>query len=238
MQKHSQFFYIAHRGGLFYRPENSLAAFKYIQEQGIHWIETDIRLSKDDVPLLFHDERIALADDNFVALRNLTAEQLQQIDIGGGEVVPTLSELFEVIGDDMCLDIEIKELDATELTMKAVASYGLSSRVVITSFIPEALQYVKDHYPNVIRGLLFDRLTGGIIGKNSTIKAALLLGCEWIVPHHAKLSKSWVKNAQSEGLKVIPWTVNRLEDAQVYVNYGIDGIISDRPDYLREHLKF
>jgi glycerophosphoryl diester phosphodiesterase len=225
-----QFILTAHRGGLFYRPENSMAAFAYSADLGVEWAECDVRLSADGVPVLHHDERISLPVGAGKAVREMTAAQLASVDIGGGETVPTLSELLVNFGKRIRFDIELKELDTVEKVIPLVHKTNLLERSILSSFILEALQTARDLEPNLARGLLVDRLTGRIVGGKSAVRAAALLGCHYFLPHYRSLTSEWVTAAQQEGMLVIPWTVNRAEDALRLIELGVDGLISDRPD--------
>ncbi|HHE46081.1 MAG TPA: glycerophosphodiester phosphodiesterase [Bacteroidetes bacterium] len=237
MEPPDQFHLIAHRGGLYYRPQNSMAAFEFILNRGIEWIETDIRLSSDGVPVLFHDERIHVPGAGLHQVRELSCSELQSIDIGGGELLPTLGELFDRFSDRFYYDFDIKDPDAVDVVVPIIRRYELAERSVLSSFIPDALQRALEIAPEIHRGLLLDNLTGRLVDGRHAVNAARLLECEYFLPHHRILKPEWVETAGSEGLKVIAWTVNQLADAQRMLNMGVDGLISDRPDYLRGLVK-
>lgn len=224
------FYLIAHRGGLFYRPENSRAAFEHSLSLGIEWAECDVRLSRDLTPVLHHDDRIALPKGRDKGIRELSVRELASIDIGGGESVPTLKRVLQEFGQNLHFDIELKELDTIEKVIQLIHNLNLIDRVIISSFIPEALQAARDISPAIARGLLVDRLTGRIIGPKSAVKAGVMFQCQYFLPHYLGLSSEWISAASSEGMKVIPWTVNKLEDGKKLIEQGVNGLISDRAD--------
>ncbi|MFC2150718.1 glycerophosphodiester phosphodiesterase, partial [Calditrichota bacterium] len=174
---------IAHRGGLYYRPENTMAAFGNILGAGIEWIECDVRMSADGVPILFHDDTLDIDGNGVRLVSEMTREQLMLHDVGGGEGVPSLEDLFTKFHDVMCFDVELKEIDTAEVTMKLIDRFDVVERCMITSFIPDALQICRDLNPDVARGFLVDRLTGNLVDIKSTVKAAKLLECVAILPH-------------------------------------------------------
>jgi len=230
----SDFLLIAHRGGLYYRPENTLAAYEYMASMAVKWVECDVRLSRDGVPVLHHNDRVHVPGSGYRAIRDIEYKQLHSIDVGGGETIPALRELFERFGDSLYFDIEPKELDVVERVIPLVNEFGFGERTILTSFIPEALQVAGELAPELKRGLLVDRLTASLVDRRSTVKAAHLLGCEFILPYFRSLRADWVRAARSEGLKVVPWTVNSLGDAAKMIGLRVQGLVSDRPDRIRE----
>lgn len=228
----NDFIMIAHRGGLYYRPENSFAAFDYIYKRGINWIELDVRLSSDGIPVVVHDERIFVPGGGNQAVRELTSRQLRTIDVGGGEMLPTLKEIMDRYKNKLHYDIELKDPDCVDKIVPLIRDFDLVEHTVITSFIPDALQHSMEIAPEIKRGFLLDRLTGSLVNGKSAIRAACLLECEYFLPQFRILKDDWIKLAHRKGLRVIAWTVNEPTDAQRMIKFGVDGFISDRPDYL------
>ena len=150
--------------------------------------------------------------------------------------MPTLKTVLRRFGRELRFDIEIKELDAVERIIPLIFDLDLVERVMVSSFLPEALQTARDIAPAIPRGLLVDRLTGRIVGGKSAVKAAMMLGCNYLLPHYKALSAHWITDAQSEGLMVVPWTVNRLDDGKALIDLGVNGLISDRPDQFFPHI--
>ena len=223
------FLLIAHRGGLYYRPENTMAAFENAREMKISWIECDVRISRDNIPVLIHDERIFSNGGTRPMVRDLDYREIREFDVGGGEYIPTLEQVLTKFGSDLMFDLEIKELDAVEKVAQVVSKCIDIERVMFTSFIPDALQIARKFAPEIVRGLLVDRLTGRLAGGKSAVKAALLLGCDYFLPHFHRLSPEWSRAAHSEGLKVIPWTLNKIENVEKMLSCEVDGLISDDP---------
>ncbi len=221
---------IAHRGGLYYRPENSIAAFEHSVELGIEWVECDVRLTRDNVLVLHHDDGRSGHGNGRKAIHDLDYEQLKSMDIGGGQHIPTVSDMLEKFKDKLHFDLELKEIDTVEKILPLLEQLGAIERVVISSFIPEALQLVKELMPQIRTGLLIDRLTGNITGGRSAVNGALLLGCSFIAPDYRIIKPDWIETAKSEGLRTVAWTVNHMQDGIRLVDMGIDGLISDRPD--------
>lgn len=227
---------IAHRGGLFYRPENTLAAFRFSAEIGVTWVECDVRISSDKVLVLIHDDRFQLANSRKVTVHHEPFKKLRDHDAGGGQAIPSVDELFREFGTCMHFDLEIKEMEVVTHLVDLVRQHNLEAKVIMTSFMPDAIQLARDIAPEIRRGLLVDRLTGRLAGGKSAVQAAKLLECTWFLPHFHRLSAEWSDAARSEGMKVIPWTVNQTEDIHKMIDIGIDGIVTDNPLLVRNVL--
>ncbi|MDZ7689984.1 MAG: glycerophosphodiester phosphodiesterase family protein [Balneolaceae bacterium] len=143
------FIIIAHRGASAYYPENTMAAFRGAVDMGAEMIELDILLSKDGVPVAFHDARLGSHTNGSGRLENYTLEQLKQLDAGAwfdakftGQRIPTLDEVLEFAKGKIALNIEIKTEAVTdelhggveEKSIALVQKYGMEDHVLFSSF--------------------------------------------------------------------------------------------------------
>lgn len=87
---------IAHRGGLAYAPENTLAAFQNGIDQGVDWLEFDVQMTKDGALVVIHDETVDRTTNGTGAVRDLTLEQIRSLDAGQGQKVPTFREVIDL----------------------------------------------------------------------------------------------------------------------------------------------
>ena len=87
---------IAHRGGLKYTPENTLAAFQNAVAQGVDWLEFDVQMTQDGVLVIIHDETVDRTSNGTGAVRDLTFAQIRALDAGNGEKIPTFKEAVEL----------------------------------------------------------------------------------------------------------------------------------------------
>lgn len=223
---------IAHRGARYQRPENTLSALQCALDLGLTWVECDVRLTADRVPVLIHDERITFPT-GAAAVRELTYADLYAYDVGDGNPVPQLEEvLMRFASSPLNFDFDVKELDAMVETARLVRRFGMEGRVVLSSFIPDAIRLAQEQFPEIPRGLLIDRLTGTLVDDRSSVRAAQLLHCAFILPEYHRVDADFVLEAHRADLRVVVWTVNRPEDGIRMVQAGVDGIITDRPDLI------
>jgi glycerophosphoryl diester phosphodiesterase len=99
---------IAHRGDSVHAPENTIMAFEKAIELGANGIELDVHMCKDGYLVIHHDETVNTPDGKML-IRDMKLEELKQLDMGCGQKIPTLTEVFRLIGNmDFFINIEIK----------------------------------------------------------------------------------------------------------------------------------
>jgi glycerophosphoryl diester phosphodiesterase len=234
--------WIAHRGAGKLAPENTLAAFKLGASRGYRMFECDVKLSRDDVPFLLHDDTLDRTTNAQGIAGQHTWAALQQLDAGSwhssayaGEQLPRLDSIAAYcIANGFDLNIEIKPTIGTDKhTGTVVAQHAArlwqnaARKPLLTSFKPDALQAALDAAPELPRGLLLHELWTG------WLETALMLGCVAIICNHKLWDTSSVTQAKSAGFKTLSYTVNEPADVQRLLALGTDGIITDRLDRFR-----
>jgi glycerophosphoryl diester phosphodiesterase len=141
-----------HRGASAERPENTLAAFRRAVELGAAGIELDVHLSGDGVPVVIHDATLDRTTDGTGPVDGRTAAELAALDAGGGEGVPTLAQVLDLIdpgagGTPLKVNIEIKSDAAAQAMLDEVAGRpGL--RWAVSSFDWSVIRYVRSQHPD------------------------------------------------------------------------------------------
>ena len=152
----------AHRGNSEKCPENTLEAFREAIANGVDMIETDVRLTKDRVLVLMHDETIDRTTDATGRVGDLTYEQLRRVNAGTPEhfqPVPTLEELLALLKDtDLTLNLEFKEYNyagnqenceyCIREALRLCEVYGMTERMLCNSFDAYVLEYIDAQYPH------------------------------------------------------------------------------------------
>lgn len=246
-----------HRGCRGLRPENTLAGFRHAVQLGVDVLELDVGLSKDGVLVVAHDPRvngtICTGGAGLISapIGELTWEQLQTLDCGAkknprfvaqvpapGERLPRLEQVLALLVTHATLraNIEIKTspetraqtrppADFAAALVKLVRARGLASRVIVQSFDPAALQAVSRLAPELTLAALVDRRA-----EIATMLEAT--GAKILSPRYTEIDAAAVRDLQRRGLRVIPWTVNEPDEMRRLMGWGVDGIITDRPDRL------
>lgn len=140
---------IAHRGASDSCPENTLKAFQKAVDQGADGIELDIYLTRDRKIVVIHDEHVTNKDNKPLLVRKSTLEELQKVDAGEGEKIPTLREIFENFENRFSIiNVEIKSTgyftDGIEKELLSlIHTYHLQERIFVSSFNPLHLYRLK-----------------------------------------------------------------------------------------------
>ena len=218
---------IGHRGARAYAPENTLASFKKAIEIGVDAVELDVRKTKDNQLVVIHDADVKRTTNHEGLVSELTLKEIQGLDAGSGEKIPTLEETLDFLGKKVKVLIELKETGVEEQVLKIVHQKGLEKNVVITSFLEEALRKVRELDKDVETGLIYAT-------HKNPVKAALDLKANYLVALYRFMHTANVEKAHQNGLKVVVWTINKPEEVEAYVKKGVDGIASDKPDILMQ----
>lgn len=234
---------IGHRGARGEAPENTLGGFRYIQEIGIRAVEFDVRQLKDGKLVIMHDDnflRTTGIDQQLYACDSTELEAYNQAHIWmdwDKQLTPTLEQSLLIMQDFDHLEVEVKavetQADAERLVLALEQQLqGFEETAVITSFdqkIHSALAHIKSSFK---RGLLIEDDI-----RFKAIDQALQLGCCQIGWMNQLATDEIIKATHTEQLAMSVWTVNSIERARQLKDLGIQGLITDFPQLMLQHLK-
>lgn len=246
---------VAHRGASHYAPENTLGSFALAKSMGAKAIETDIMLTKDDVPIVMHDNNLKRTTDFkgevgevfWRDIVNLNAGQWKGNKAYLEEPVPRFDQLLRFLkSEDLEANIEvkpyqhrkltaIKQLEISHKTADIVLKYLLMEQangplpgIVISSFDIEALRYLHQHHSPWGLGLLLDTWPKNVDKLIDEIQpVSVHLNYRLITPKRMAFLKE-------RGLKVLAYTVNSSKRADALYQFGVDGVFSDKPDLFKK----
>jgi glycerophosphoryl diester phosphodiesterase len=234
---------LAHRGASAYAPENTLAAFKLAIEMGADGVELDVTLTQDGIPIVIHDDTVdRTTNGGKGTVKDLTLAQIQQLDASykfdkyRGEKIPTLAQVLQAIAKTHVVNIELKsttlKTDGIEAaTLAVIEETGTANNVIISSFNPFALQRMYALDPKLPRGLLY------------APNLPLYLRRAWLRPlahttamhpECSMIDAKYIAWAKSKGLKVNTWTTDDPAEMKRLLNLGVDAIMTNKPDVLRQ----
>lgn len=238
------FFVVAHRGASGVAPENTLASFQIAIQSGAHFIETDIQVTSDGVPIVFHDKGLSRTTNGSGFANRLTYNELKKFDSGfwfgkeyEGERIPSLEELLQFADGKILLNIELKNLGTSpEHSIKSifnlVQKYDFVDKVVFSSFYYNQLKISKEIYPNI-------PIAPIKIPKDNTKPSDLkkILNCEGFVCGIDEISEKIVQDAHQSGLFVGVYSIDTEEHLQQVINLGVKAIVTNFPKEIINLLK-
>lgn len=236
----------AHRGwhlGDLHDMENSLSAFRRAVAEGYQYIETDVRATADGVVVVNHDATLERTTDGRGAIRRLPWSAVSTALIGGREPVSTLDDVLEELPDTF-FNIDVKEDFAIDPVLRVIRAHNAWNRVCLAAFDERRVRAMA----RAAGPRLFTSM-----GQGSVL--ALWLGSRWggwpmrhlvtggaaqVPPRHGRLTvvdDRFVRQAHLWGCEVHAWTVDDPAEMRRLLDLGVDGLVTDRPDVLREVLR-
>ena len=241
----------AHRGASHDAPQNTLAAFRLAVEMGADGVELDVQASKDGEAVVIHNFTVDAATDGQGSVKDKTLAELKELDAGSwfdaaptklafaGQRIPTLQEVIIEVGHQLLLNIELKAkvLDDSGLiaeVVRLIEDHNLVHRAMVSSFNPFALRRVKRLNPRINTGLLY------FFDLPANLVRALLIALadpDALHPEKRLVTQKYMRWARERSYRVNAWTVDEPAEMKRLITLGVDGVITNRPDVLREILE-
>ena len=251
---------MAHRGDSAAAPENTLLSLKRAVEIGVDFIETDVRLSKDDEPILFHDDSLERTTGELGTIRDRSLEELKSIDLGynftpdEGKTFPfrdrgisivTLREAFEAFPEIMFnLDIKDEDTHAPEVLASVIKEYSREESVIVGSFHDSQAYRFRKLMPDVLSAACPSEVTRFVFAMKMRVLGLFGKRCIYEVfqvpikyGRITVVGSRFVQAAHDREIAVHVWTINEREEMEYLIDLGVDGIFTDRPAMLKEVLK-
>lgn len=237
----------AHRGFSSQYPENTMLAFKKAIEFGADGLETDVHFTKDKQVVMIHDESLYRTTGEKDYVFNYTLEELKKLDASykdkfgdkfENNPIPTLREYFELVSKEknFITNIELKtDYMVYEGIEKAVLDlideFSLRDRIIISSFNPFSAKRFKALAPDVKCGFL---LAQSVIDAGKYAKSH---GMDSVHPLFVNLlNEDYFNEIKQAGCEINPWTVDEYDHIEKLAKMGVDSIISNYPDRVKEVL--
>lgn len=233
----------AHRGYSGKYPENTMLAFHKAVEAGADGIELDVQLTKDGVPVIIHDELVDRTTNGKGRVKEMTLEELRQLDASyiyagqyGVNPIPTFREYCEFVRDlPITTNIEMKTgifeyLGIEEKVLDMIREFRLEDKVIISSF---------NHFTILRMQKLAPHLKYGFLSETWIIDAGKYCHGHRVPCYHPlfrNLTHEVVRELKQYGLEINTYTVNTEEDARDLIEKGVDILISNYPEMVREVL--
>lgn len=244
--KHIDVIAIAHRGSSSEAPENTLASFRLAKELGADYLELDVQLTRDGVPVVFHDDVItrttnskhahAISDVDLADLRNLDAGSWFGPEFAG-EKIPTLEEAIKLALElNINVMVEIKTGNWSDANivqtswevLKRAPSEYLQKSILLASLSASILRIVKQTAPH--QQLI------SVVESGLEFEEHASIGAQIVALNHELVNKNYADRVHARKQKLWAWTVDDLAVVRHCISLGTTGLITNKPRAILEYL--
>ena len=227
---------IAHRGDVSNAPENTLPAFQSAYDSGADGIELDVRLTRDNQLVVFHDRSLNRIGGRRGLVTNATLEEMRSLDAGGwfgpefrGERVPTLDEVFELLPRDYLINVEMKAvIDRMRLIAHRVAEtvrrHQRWGSTLVASFNPISLWELRKVDPTILRGYIWSRRHPPPIRSRCF---SSLVRAHWHDPANDSYNPRLMRKMRDRGVRTLAWDVDFDGDMARMAEARLDAVVTD-----------
>jgi glycerophosphoryl diester phosphodiesterase len=221
---------IAHRGASAEQPENTLAAFRRALALKVDGIELDVQLTRDGVPVVFHDATLRRLTGQPGRLAAKTWRSLETLRVHSTEPIPRLTDVLALTRGHAVVQIELKRGAAVAPVLRAIRAARATDWVILASFELGLLRDAARLAPTVPRMLI----TTGRGGPTTILRQMAGVGAGGVsVDHRAVTARAFVETFRARGVALWCWTVNDARTARRLAGWGVAGLLGDNPVLLR-----
>ncbi len=237
---------IAHRGDGAKAPENTLPAFQSAYERGADGIELDVRMTRDQQLVVFHDRGLKRTGGRRGLVSNATLDEVRALDVGAwfapefrGEKAPTLDEVFELLPHGYLVNVEMKAvIDNMRLIAHRVAEtvrrHGRWASTLAASFNPISLWELRKIEPRIMRAYIWSHRHPPPIRSRCF---SPLVKADWYDPADGSYNPSLMNRIRARGIRTLAWDVDFDGDLSRMAAARLDATVTDNlPRLLEQRL--
>jgi len=227
----------AHRGGALLPDnvgiENTLRAFRNAVNLGYTYLETDVHASRDGVLYAFHDVNLLRMTGRAARIDELTSAEIDTLHVAGREPLPRIADLLEEF-PDCFFSIDVKADDAVDLAIHEFTRLGITERLMVGAFDHRRVRRLRAGLPGVLSALsqreIATMLAGGPVPRATCASVPVSKrGVRVITPR-------FLARAKRRSIPVYAWTIDAAAEMTRLLDAGVDGIMADQIDDLRDVL--
>ena len=235
---HTRPLIIGHRGASAHAPENTLAAFRLAHEQGADGIELDVTRCLSGEVVVIHDDTLDRTTNGEGNVTEWSLAELHTLDAGNGQRIPTLDEVFETVGRDLLINVEVKNPTTSHSGLEAavvevVRRNHMTERVLFSCFNPLVVRKLALLAPEIPRAILY---SPDLPIYLRDVWLAPFVPHQFRHPEHSMVTPKYVQYLGRHRLRVNTWTLNNPADITRVAACGVSAIIGDSPKMMREVL--
>jgi glycerophosphoryl diester phosphodiesterase len=223
--------------------ENSLSAFRKAVAEGYRYIETDVHATADEIVVVHHDPSLERVTDGRGAIRGLPWSAVGSARIAGREPVCRLDDVLEELPGAF-LNIDVKADSAVRPVLRVLRRHNAWDRVCLAAFDDARLRALRrDGDPSLLTSM--GQRSAATLWAGSRLAGWPLRGlvrgnAAQVPPRQGRLrviDSRFLRLAHRWGLEVHAWTIDEAAEMTALLDLGVDGLVTDRPDILREVLR-
>lgn len=228
----------AHRGDLTHAPENTLPSFQQALQKDADGVELDAKLTADGQVIVIHDMTVDRTTTGKGRVASFKLDDIRKLDAGkwfdekfNGTKVPMLAEVFELVGKDKLINIELTNYSTPRdgLVLKVcelIKRHNIQKQILFSSFLPSNLKIAAQTLPEIPRGLL---AMPGLVGLWARSFGFMFGEYQALHPHISSTSREQIQRVHRLNRRVHVWTANSPEEVNRLKEWGVDGIFTDDP---------
>ena len=229
--QHARPLVFAHRGGGGLAPENTLPAFDNAVSLGVDGLELDVRFSRDGIVVVHHDRTLERTTNLTGNVDDRLAAEL------AGAGVPALATVLTRHRDQrIVIELKLNDVALADAVLDVVRAAGAGDRVCLGSFGLGALRAARRRAPHVATSAAREEVRWALYRSWCRWPVSRVGYAGYQIPEMAGrtrvVSRRFVQDAHAVGLGVQVWTVDDAADAERLLEWGVDALITDRPDII------
>ena len=230
----------AHRGGASEAPENTMPAFEHAVRLGYRYLETDAHVTADGVLIAFHDDRLDRVTDRAGVIAELPWSEVQRARVDGREPIPLLEDLLTA-WPDVRVNIDPKHDGAAEPLAAAIVRTRSVDRVCVGAFSDRRIGVVRSLVGPALCTSMGPREVAQLVSASRGLPGGgrLRSPCAQVPPNQGRVplvTARLVETAHRLGVQVHVWTIDDGDEMARLLDLGVDGIMTDRPQVLKDVL--
>ena len=252
---------IAHQGGDGLWPGDTLYAFEKAVKLGVDVLEMDAHITQDAEIVLMHDEEVDRTTDGTGLIEAMTLAELRELDAaykwsndngrtfpyrGQGIQVPTLEQVFQKFPQmHYVIETKLTENPIERPLCDLIREYNMQDKVMVASFHDEAMRNFRETCPEVATSASRTEVRNFVLLGKAFLSGFIAPQYQSIQPPYDPaesmnipiMTKRFIREAHAKNIRVEPWTVDDPALMKQYIEWGVDGIMTDRPDLMIQVLE-
>jgi glycerophosphoryl diester phosphodiesterase len=222
---------MGHRGAPADEPENTLRSFRRALAMGVTVVELDVQLTRDRRLAVIHDETLDRTTNGRGPVKDFTLAELQKLDAGQGEPVPSLEEVYELVKDKAHLLVELKQPEGAPALLEFFRRQQAFDAAHAISFWHPAVKALKEAEPRLQTGVL---LVGCPVDPVGLARAAR---ADALVLNYRYVNRELVDAARRQDIQVMIWNIDDAAILEPYLAMDLYAIGTNRPQEIVNYVK-